>query len=139
MTEGYLKEIFKRNQLNIEVNSGGIASNARDGMIISLDAKLAMKEEGIILPEESLSVDLKKHPEYIENADLILTLTKKHKQEMSKFLSINNKTIMTLKEFADEGGDILDPSMKGLEGFRQVRDEIKNCIIKGLNRFTREM
>lgn len=135
MTVGYLRNIFKANQLHIEVKSGGIASNARDGMLISLDAKLAMKEDGIELPDESLSIDLKKHPEYIDKADLILTLTKKHKKEISKFLKSNNKTLLTLKEFAHETGDIEDPSMKGIEGFRLTRDDIKHCIMKGLKNY----
>ena len=135
MTVGYLRDIFKKCQLDIEVYSGGIASNARDGMLISLDAKLAMKEIGVNLPEDSLSIDLKKHPEYIYKADLILTLTKKHKKDVTKFLKSNNKTILTLKEFANETGDIEDPSMKGIEGFRLARDEIKYCLIKGLKKF----
>lgn len=135
MTVGYLKQILKANNLEVEVNSGGISSNARDGMLISLDAKLAMKEEGIDLPDESLSIDLKKHPEYIQKADLILTLTENHKNEIAKFVNLNNKVILTLKEFANECGDIEDPSMKGIEGFRLTRDEIKNCIIKGLKKY----
>ena len=135
MTEGYFKYLFRTNNLDVEVNSGGISSNARDGMLISLDAKLAMKEEGIKLSDESLSIDLKKHPEYIEKADLILTLTKNHKKEISQYVSSNNKVVLTLKEFANECGDIEDPSMKGIEGFRLAREEIKNCVIKGLKKY----
>ena len=135
MTVGYLKYFFKANHLDVEVYSGGISSHARDGMLISLDARLAMKEEGIKLSDESLSIDLKKHLEYIERADLILTLTKKHKKEIYKFINSNNKVILTLKEFANEKGDIEDPSMKGIEGFRLAREEIKNCLIKGLKKF----
>ena len=89
MAEGFLKNYFSNHNLNIEVYSGGISSNARDGMLISLDAKLAMKELDIVLPEDSLSIDLKKHPQFIYKADLILTLTKKHKEEVLKFLENN--------------------------------------------------
>ena len=135
MVEGYLKDIFSRKGLNIRVSSGGIASNARDGMLISLDACLAMKEDGIILQENSLSIDLKKHQKYIERADLILTLTEQHKKDMMKYLNSNNKEILTLQEFAGECGDIEDPSMKGLEGFRKIRDEIKSCLVKGLENY----
>jgi len=132
MTEGFLKDFFARNNMKIEVYSGGISSNARDGMLISLDAKLVMKEIGIDLPEDSLSIDLKKRPELIEKANLILTLTEKHKKEIIDFINLNNKEIYTLREFAGENGDIEDPSMKGVEGFRKVRDEIKRCLDKGL-------
>ena len=136
MTEGYLKYFFKINNLDENVYSGGISSNARDGMLISLDAKLAMQEEGIYLPNESLSLDLKKHSELIKKADLILTLTNKHKEEILEFVSENGTDIFTLKEFAGDCGDIEDPSMKGLDGFRKALDQIKKCIIKGLKKYS---
>ncbi|MHA1457792.1 MAG: arsenate reductase/protein-tyrosine-phosphatase family protein [Promethearchaeota archaeon] len=135
MTEGYLKFLFKINDLDVDVHSGGISSNARDGMLISLDAKLAMEEEGIMLSNESLSIDLKKHSELIKKADLILTLTNKHKEEILNYVSENGTDIFTLKEFAGDFGDIEDPSMKGIEGFRKARDEIKKCLIKGLKKY----
>ncbi len=132
MTEGFLKDFFARNNMKVEVYSGGIASNARDGMLISLDAKFVMKEFFIDLPEDAVSIDLKKRLELIQRADLILTLTDKHKQEIINFTVSDNKEIYTLREFAGENGDIKDPSMKGLEGFRKARDEIKRCLDKGL-------
>ena len=121
----------------IGVFSGGIASHARDGMLISMDAKLAMKELGIDLSDTYVSIDLKKpeNRKQVEKADLILTLTEKHKKEVSNFLDVDSKTILTIKEFAGESGDIIDPSMKGLEGFRIARDEIIQSLIKGLNKY----
>jgi len=135
MLEGFLKDFFLKNDLNVIVKSGGISSHARDGMLISMDAKLAMKELGIILPENYLSHDLKKYPELIEEADLIITLTDKHKKEIYASYDINSKEMLTLKEFAGEKGDIADPSMKELEGFRTARDEIYDCLMKGLQKY----
>jgi len=43
--------------------------------------------------------------------------------------------IHTLREFAGECGDIEDPSMKGIEGFRIARDKIKDCLNKGLQKY----
>ena len=134
--EGFLKDLFAKKDLNVKVKSGGISSHARDGMLISMDAKLVMKEVGIILPEDSLSKDLKKYPELIEEADLIITLTEKHKEEIHDFYDINSKEVLTLKEFAGEKGDIADPSMKELEGFRITRDQIYDCLMKGLQNYT---
>ena len=134
MAVGFLKDFFSKRNLNIEVFSGGIASNARDGMLISLDAKLVMKELGIKLSDSAESFDLKKHKDLIKKAELILTLTNQHKQDLLKFQEIDNKDIYTLKEFAGESGDIEDPSMKGIEGFRLIRDEIKDCLMKGLQK-----
>lgn len=135
MVEGFLREFFLKKHLDVIVFSGGIASHAREGMLISMDAKLAMKEEGIILSEIYKSIDLKKHIDLIEKADLILTLTERHKEEIKKFRAAENKITLTLKEFAGEQGDIEDPTMKELEGFRRVRDEIKRCLLKGLNKY----
>jgi len=100
-----------------------------------MDARMAMEEVGIKLSENSFSIDLKKHPEILEDVDLILTLTGKHKEEIIEFFNIDSKGILTIKEFAGENGDIEDPSMKELEGFREARNEIIEYLMKGLNRF----
>lgn len=131
MAVGYLKHLFEMNDIQTKVLSGGISSHARDGMLISMDAKLAMKEEGIQLPENYVSIDLKKHQELIQDADLILTLTEKHKNEILKYIDGSEIDVFTLSEFAGETGDIEDPSMKDLEGFRKVRDQIKDYLYKG--------
>lgn len=137
MAEGYLQKFCDEHGLDVEVISGGISSHARDGMLISMDARFAMKEEDIHLSETALSIDLKKkeHRHLIEKADLILTLTERHKKEIKKFVKNDHKEIYTLKEFAGECGDIADPSMKGIEGFRAARDEIKECLNKGLQKY----
>lgn len=135
IVQGYLTEFFKNLSLNVDVNSCGVASNARDGMLISLDAKLVMKEEGINLPENAKSIDLKKHKDFLKNADLILTLTEQHKREIINLNGLKKdlkERILTLRGFAGENGDIEDPSMKGIDGFRKTRKEIKKCLIKGL-------
>lgn len=136
MAEGFLKDFFSRHNLNVIVKSGGISSHARDGMLISMDAKLVMEEIGIKLLDNSVSIDLKKHPEFIIDVDLILTLTEKHKTELRNFINVNHKEIFTLKEFAGSSGDIKDPSMKEIEGFRIARDEILDSLLKGLNKYS---
>ncbi|MFW9989240.1 MAG: low molecular weight protein arginine phosphatase [Candidatus Odinarchaeota archaeon] len=134
MAEGFLRDFFKKMNLGVKVNSGGIATNARDGMTISMDAKLVMEEIGIKLSDSALSIDLKKHNELIKEADLILTLTNKHKEYIQNLINTNSKDIFTLKEFAEQKGDIEDPSMNE-ELFRTVRDEIINSLMKGLNKY----
>ena len=135
MAVGFLKKFLIERGINdVEVFSGGISSHARDGMLTSLDAKIAMEEVGILLPNDYKSIDLKKHRELIEMADFIITLTEKHKAEMKKFKESYGKPILTMKEFAGESGDIEDPTMKGIEGFRVARDAIKKCLVKGLKK-----
>ena len=137
MAEGYLRKFCIDKNFDIEINSGGIGSNARDGMLISIDAIDAMREEGIELSKTALSIDLKKkeHRHFIEKADLILTLTEQQKNDIKNYVKENKTEIYTLKEFAGECGDIEDPSMKELEGFRKARDEIKKCLMKGLQKY----
>lgn len=132
MAEGYFRHIFNELGLEIGLYSAGVASNARDGMLISLDAHLVMKEEGIILPSNSKSIDLKRHQNLLNGIDLVLTLTNKHKSQVLNLNGEINADIFTFREFAGESGDIKDPSMKGTVGFRKARNEIKHCIIKGL-------
>jgi protein-tyrosine phosphatase len=137
MAEGFLKDYFSKKDMEISVFSGGIASNARNGMLISMDAKLAMEELGIKLSDTYLSIDLKKpeNRKYIKKADLILTLTEKHKEEVSNLNEAKGKTILTIREYGGESGDIKDPSMKGVEGFRIARDEIIQNLLKGLDNY----
>jgi protein-tyrosine-phosphatase len=135
MAEGYLNHIFNALGLDVEIYSAGVASNARDGMLISLDAQLVMKEEGIELPSNSKSIDLKRHRNLLNKVDLILTLTTKHKTQIRDINGELKHDIYTLKEFAGKKGDIEDPSMQGTTGFRRARDEIKECIVKGLTQW----
>ncbi len=131
MAVGFLKRFLTDKHIQgVEVFSGGISSHARDGMLISLDAKMVMEQLGIKLPDSYESIDLKKHREFIERADLILTLTNNHKIEIMEFKASEGKEIYTLKEIAGEYGDIRDPAMKGIEGFGKARDAIKICLEK---------
>ena len=100
-----------------------------------MDSKLAMNDIGIKLSDTSVSIDLKKHRSLIEEADLILTLTEKHKQEIKKFVNTNNKKLFTIREFGGRSGDIQDPSMKE-ELFSEVRDEIIKCLSEGLKKYS---
>ena len=136
MVVGFFKKILAENDiLGVEVFSGGISSHARDAMLTSLDAILVMQEVGINLPKDYMSIDLKKHRDLISKADLILTLTEQHREEIKKFDESKGKEILTLKEFAGATGDIGDPSMKELDGFKKARDEIKICLEKGFKKF----
>jgi protein-tyrosine-phosphatase len=135
MAEGYFKEAFNKLDLNIRVRSCGVASNARDNMLISLDARLVMKEEGIILPDDSRSLNLRRHQDLLKKTDLILTLTNAHKKQILNLDATYKGEIYTLREFAGLRGNIKDPSMKGIKGFRKARDEIRQCILNGLRRW----
>src|SRR2546427_12612965 len=85
----------------IRVRSGGIANYARDGMLASLDARLALREEGIHLAEEDFaSTDLKRHRHLLAEADLILTMTVIQTQMLGAFAEANDRAGFMLLELA---------------------------------------
>jgi protein-tyrosine-phosphatase len=119
----------------IRVRSGGIANYARDGMIASLDARLALREEGIHLAEDGFaSTDLKRHRHLLAEADVILTMTGRQKQMLDGFDEARGRPVFTLREFVGEDGDIEDPATQGEDVFRACRDEIKRCLEKSVPR-----
>lgn len=119
----------------VTIRSGGIAPHARDGMIPSLDARLALREEGIHLDEDALtSTDLRRHRELLAQADLILTMTAEQKAALGAFAEAGGRPVFTLREFAGEAGDIADPFGAGEDGYRACLGEIKRCLEGSVDR-----
>ena len=118
----------------MRVCSGGVAHWARDGMIPSLDARLALRDEGIVLDEEAIvSTAIALHPEVVTAADVILTMTTEQKAFMAALDGANGKPVLTLRELAGETGDIADPAMQGEDVFRKRRSLFfkKMQIVRG--------
>ncbi len=114
----------RRAHERVRVHSGGIAGHARDGMIPSLDARIALREVGIQLGENTISsTDLRRHRELIAQAHLILTMTAQQKEMLASYEEARGRSIFTLKEFAGEEGDIGDPFGQGEERYRACRDD----------------
>ena len=119
----------------VSVCSGGVAPWARDVMIPSLDARLALRDEGIHLAEDSMaSTAIALHPEVVASADVIVTMTREQKAIMEALGGAAGKPVLTLRELAGESGDIADPAMQGEDVFRACRDEIKRCLQLALDR-----
>jgi protein-tyrosine-phosphatase len=119
----------------IRVRSGGIATYARDGMLASLDARLALREVGIGLGEDDFaSTDLRRHRHLLAEADLILTMTALQKRMLDAFDEARGRPVLTLRELAGEDGDIDDPATGGEDVFRACRDEIERCLGKSVPR-----
>jgi len=117
------------------VRSGGVASYARDGMLPSLDARIVLREDGIDLEEGALtSTDLRRHSDLVAGADLILTMTEAQKETVRLYPEARDRAVYTLREFAGDAGDIGDPATLGEDVFRACRDDIKRCLILGLDR-----
>ncbi|MGH7895544.1 MAG: hypothetical protein ACREQL_12810 [Candidatus Binatia bacterium] len=118
-----------------EIRSGGIAPFARDGSLVSLDARFVLRDIGIDLPEGAGATDLKRQRHLIASADLILAMTHEQRQMLAKgFPEADGKPVILLRELAGETGDIADPAMQSEDVFRHCLDEIVRCLELGLPR-----
>jgi protein-tyrosine phosphatase len=116
------------------VSSAGIAPFARDGSLVSLDARFVLREIGIELPREAGATDLKRHPEILRAADLVLAMTDEQRAILrAKFPDAAGKDVVLVRELVGEAGDIDDPSMKDEDVFRFCRNEIVRCLEAGLD------
>jgi protein-tyrosine-phosphatase len=122
----------------VAVSSGGIAPFARDGSLVSLDAKLVLREIGIPEPPKPGATDLKRNRHLLAEADLILVMTEQQRQMLGDFEEAAGKRVLTLRELAGESGDIEDPSMQPEDVFQHCRDEIVHCLERGLPRLLEE-
>jgi protein-tyrosine-phosphatase len=65
----------------------------------------------------------------LAQADVVIAMTDQQKSDLLKlFPGADGKPVHTLREFADEAGDIEDPFEQGDEKFTEVRIEIKRLI-----------
>jgi protein-tyrosine-phosphatase len=131
IAEALLKKMLAERALHdhLSVMSGGIASYARDGALVSMDARLVLRDDGIEIPADSVSTDLKRNRHLIEDADLILAMTGQQVQMLREaFPEAAGKPVYTLKEFGGGAGDIEDPVGKGDAAYAACRDEIKACL-----------
>lgn len=115
---------------DIRVRSGGIAPYARDGMLVSMDARLVLREIGIDVPAGAVATDLKAQRHLLEEADLVLVMTDEQRGMLQAYPEVRGKPVFTLREFAGEGGDVDDPAGQGEDVFRRCRDEIHGCLSK---------
>lgn len=100
----------------VTVRSAGIAPYARDGALVSLDARIVLRENGIDEPAKTVSTDLARNPQLLAEADLILAMTSEQIAMLRRrFPATKDKPVWTWKEFAGQSGDIEDPAGRGEE------------------------
>jgi protein-tyrosine phosphatase len=131
IAESLLNKMLSEHGLDgsVSVRSGGVAAYARDSALVSMNAELVLREEGIDAPAKRFATALRTNPHLIAEADLILAMT--HQQIgmlRQRFPEAAEKEVYTLKEFAGGCGDIDDPSGEDDEVFAACRDEIKQAL-----------
>ena len=137
IAEALLKKMLEERAADhrFRVESGGVAAYARDGALVSMDARLVLRDEGIHLHPDHAATDLKANRHLIEDADLILAMTRQQIDLLRQnFPEAAGKEIHTLKEFAGSAGDIEDPVGKDEGVFAACRDEIKRCLSVAIDR-----
>ncbi|MGA2411095.1 MAG: hypothetical protein ABSG46_11990 [Candidatus Binataceae bacterium] len=125
-----LRELRERNaHEGVRVRSAGIAPYARDGALVSLDTRMTLRDIGIDLGEEATSTDLKRHPELLEAADLVIAMTAAQARELRERFAVRpSLPVHTLRGLAGEAGDIADPFEQGDAVFADCREEINRLI-----------
>lgn len=121
MAEGLLKKYL---DCENKIESAGIF--AIKGSFPSEYASTVIKDIGIDIynyKSKPISKNL------IRNCDIILTMTKEHKDQLLEIANDLNKEIYTIKEFAfEKEEDILDPCGEDLGTYRRTLQEIEDCV-----------
>ena len=126
-----------RGRRDVVVRSGGIAPYARDSSLVSLDARLLLRDHAIEIPPDTTACDLKRNRHHITEADLIVTMTADQKRMRGDFPEASGKEVWTLRELAGETGDIADPAGRDADFYRSCRDDILRCLEKAFERLAR--
>lgn len=124
MAEGIARDIFSREGLDFEVASRGVSVYVPSGA--SDDAVTALNKYNIDISRHiSRPISAKD----IDEADLILTMTKSHKQVLEGACREKNKALYTIMEYIGEGEkEIVDPFGKDRIAYEQCALEILGCI-----------
>jgi protein-tyrosine-phosphatase len=122
----------------VRVRSAGIAPYARDGALVSLDTRMTLLDIGIDIGDEATSTDLKRHPELLAEADLVIAMTDQQARDLVARFPLDDALIVhTLRSFAGEAGDIDDPFEQGDLIFSECRREIERLIPRVVDRLMR--
>ena len=124
MAEGPLKHLLGP-ECGWEISSAGVC--AGNGFPASSNSVAAMREKGIdIAGHRSTHLSI----EQIETADLLVTMTRGHRDAIVAIAPECAGKVFLLKSFgiAQSPTDIYDPVGEALEVYRRVRDEIDAAL-----------
>ncbi|ADL08782.1 low molecular weight protein arginine phosphatase [Thermosediminibacter oceani] len=139
MAEGLFRKMLRERgkDKDIKVDSCGIA--AVEGMPASPQARKVMEEQGVDLSSHRA----KMLSEALLNADLILTMTRSHRDYIINKFPHTKGRVFVLSEFAegqvDGDADIADPYGGDEETYRRVADMIREKLEKVLERLEKEL
>ncbi|MCL2766899.1 MAG: low molecular weight protein arginine phosphatase [Peptococcaceae bacterium] len=133
MAEGLARHIWAKRWKScgdLRVSSAGVA--AWPGEMASPQAVYALREKGIDIHEH------RSRPltsEITEHAGLLLTMTKKHKEQILEIFPETAGKVFMLAEFAGHGPvDMPDPFGESKETYQLCADALESLIIPALER-----
>ncbi len=127
MAEAIFNNIAEEKGILAEAESAGIFA---DGSFASANAVLVMRELGVDI-EGRASRQL--IPQMIENADLVLTMSKSHKSMIVSAFGALDK-VMTMAEFSGGTDDVDDPFGRDANTYRNCREQIKEMVEKVIDK-----
>ncbi|MEW6572658.1 MAG: low molecular weight protein arginine phosphatase [Bacillota bacterium] len=134
MAEGIFRDLLALQGVeDVDVASAGVF--ALPGSPASPEAVDALAEWGIDLSNHKARLLT---PEIIQEADLILTMTARHKAAVLETAPDAKDKVFTINEYAGFTGDIPDPIGKPLFFYRQYAEEIRRLCRLVLARFLAE-
>ncbi|MBN2285478.1 MAG: low molecular weight protein arginine phosphatase [Tissierellales bacterium] len=131
MAEALLKDLIKKGKLDsnaYEVSSAGVS--AIENMAASENAISVLKDRGIDLSQHrarQISASI------IKQADLILTMTRGHKNWIINVVPLSIDKVFTIKEYVGNQiqSDVSDPFGRSIDFYKQTADEIYE-LMEGL-------
>lgn len=144
MAHYLFKKLSESAKLDIEVHSCGIGANP--AVAVSDLVKNCLKQEGI---DNFTHVPTMINKEFVDSSDLILTMTKEHKQEILKMFPEIKEKIFLLSEYVvspsqlgdgegeSQETDIPDPFGQSEEVYKQTFDRIKAYVVKLIEKLKR--
>jgi len=137
MAEALFRDMLKREGMDgaVEVKSAGVL--ACEGQGASPQAIEVMKKRGLDLSSHSASqIDL----ELIRQADLILTMTERHKNMVKAMEPMAFDKTFTLKEYVGENPtDIMDPFGQSVDVYSRCAQEIEEALEKLINQLKKRL
>jgi protein-tyrosine-phosphatase len=96
---------------------------------------MVLRDIGIHLADDATSTDLKRHPELLNGADLVIAMTVQQAHDLRERFAVPERLeVHTLRSFAGEAGDIDDPFEQGDLVFTQCREEITRLVPRVIDR-----
>ena len=132
MAEALLKQLMDKADIDWEYNIKSAGTSVYMSRPASANAIAALEEVGIDL---SSHLSQQVTEEMLSDAELILTMTASHKHYLAMQRPDAADRMFTLKEYCcGINGDISDPFGGDLEDYIVCRDEIKDNLVKLVNK-----